>query len=223
MFDTNPSTAYPQGTVTAMVRTRGGSSRWTVAFTVLGLGLLVASEAFAQKPNARPPAPPSAPTGQRPGAEAPVEVPVEQIPLATKQANVEKYLKSQRDNLAAISELVQAAEAERDVILLTCLETKLEQVKGLLRISNAASTAMFEGIAKSRPDKVNNEYTKVALAAGKSQVITAEANQCVGSSSVFTGETEVSVTVDGEVEGLDPTEPIAPPPGPPVPPVASGS
>ena len=157
----------------------------------------------------------------QPGAEPP-DIKPEKLSDEEKRNRVESFLAEQRTGLARLSDLVRQARSAKDMIRLNCLNSKLEQVKGLLKISEAASMSMYEGMAEADEDKVNNQYTRIALARYKSQRLQVEANECVGAKAVFTGNTVIDVTIDDDVSGDDPTAPLPPVVGT-VPPVSSGS
>lgn len=145
------------------------------------------------------------------------------VPVGEKKDRVEKMVGEQRKTLARVTEILAGARASKDIVQLNCVNEKLTQVKGLLKISEQASLQMYEAIASAANDLVNHEYTKVVVAHQKSQVLRAEAEQCVGENSVYSGDTSVDVEIDdgGGGFGGDPTTAAAPPPGPAVPPVAS--
>lgn len=164
----------------------------------------------------------SAPPAQPNAAESD-EIAPEKLSDEEKRKNSEEFLTSQRRSLARISQMVKEARGDNDMLQLNCLNSKLEQVKALLGISEAASTAMIDAMSKDDTDKVNSSYMRMALASNKTKGITGQAVQCVGAESVYTGTTEVQVIVEGEQPALDPAQLTAQETGAPLPPVASGS
>jgi hypothetical protein len=80
---------------------------------------------------------------------------------------------------------------------------------------------MYEAIAGGLTDVINHEFTKLSVAHQKVGVLRAELDQCVGESSVYTGETEVDVVVDDEGQQADPTKTQPPEPAPEMPAVSS--
>jgi len=127
-----------------------------------------------------------------------------------------------RDALRRVTEILGEARASKDIVQLNCVNEKLTQVKGLLRISEDASVKMYDAVASNTMDVINHEFTKISVAHQKTIILRAEAEQCVGELSVYTGETEVTVEIDPDISDRDPTQPDSPPIGPEVPPVASG-
>lgn len=147
----------------------------------------------------------------------------EELTREEQQTRVESMLAEMRDALRRVTDLLGEANASKDIVQLNCVNEKLTQVKGLLRVSEESATKMYEAIASNMMDAVAHEYTKVSVAHQKVSVLRAEAEQCVGEFSVYTGDTEVTVEVDNDIPEVDSTIVDPPPPGPEVPPVASAS
>lgn len=138
-----------------------------------------------------------------------------------KKANAERMIAESRSALARATELLSQARETQDMVQRNCVNEKLTQIKGLLRLSERASVSMYESMASGAQDVINHEYTKIAVAHQKTQILRTEAEQCVGELSVYTGDTDVTVEIDDDIPQTDPTLPIPPPPGPDTPPVAS--
>jgi hypothetical protein len=146
---------------------------------------------------------------------------VSKLPNEQKQQRTEKALVDEREALKVVSGLLATARSSKDIVQLNCVNEKLTQIKGLLRISEDASSKMNDAIASGTADVVNHEFTKIAVAHQKVLFLRSEAEQCVGELSVYTGDTVIEVSVGPDVVQYDPTIPNTPPGGPLVPPVAS--
>jgi hypothetical protein len=172
----------------------------------------------AKSPVEKPPEKTLQTTGQ--GAELDIGD-VSKLSNEEKQSRAEKSLVDIRDALKRVTAILSEARTQKDIVQLNCVNEKLTQIKGLLRISEDASSRMYDALGTGTQDVVNHEFTKIAVAHQKAQFLRAEAEQCVGELSVYTGETEIVVVVGPEIYEYDPTQPSAPPVGPLVPPVAS--
>lgn len=233
VFDTKFGPAYTPGTMREWERPNGQVTRLACSVPVLALFLAfsqVGVAAAQDVPAETSPAPAEGTEVEEMGARpsrargAFGNVDAAKVPVDEKRERMETMLKDERESLARVVELLREARASKDIVQLNCVNEKLTQVKGLLKISEQSSLQMYEAIASNAGDLVNHEYTKVVVAHQKSQVLRAEAEQCVGESSVYGGATEVEVDdgTDGEGgDGSDATSNSAPPPGPAVPPVAS--
>jgi|GEM_PF-1832073 len=144
------------------------------------------------------------------------KVDASKVPTAKKRSSTERMLASQRRAVVRGTDLLSEARSQNDIIQLNCVNEKLTQLKGLLKVSENSSLAMYEGMAASAQDDVNHQYTKIVVAHQKSSSLKAEVEQCVGELSIYSGETEVEVEIDESITQQDPTLPILPPPGPAV-------
>lgn len=143
------------------------------------------------------------------------------VPVKEKQERVDVMLAEQRLSLKRGTELLQEAREANDIVQLNCVNEKLTQIKGLLKLTENASRAMYDAIGAADDPTVNHEYTKIFVATQRSRDLRAEAEQCVGERSVYSGETEVEVEIDSDISPRDPTIPLPPPPGPQTPAVGS--
>lgn len=143
------------------------------------------------------------------------------LSLQEKQRRVEESLSDLRDALRRVTDILAEARSSKDIVQLNCVNEKLTQLKGLLKISEDASVKMYDAIASGTEDVINHEFTKIVVAHQKGMALRAEAEQCVGELSVYSGDTDITVEIDEDIPENDPTTPTPPPPGPVVPPVAS--
>lgn len=143
------------------------------------------------------------------------------VPIREKQERVDQMLAEQRSALKRGTDLLQDARGANDIVQLNCVNEKLTQIKGLLKLTENAATSMYDAIGADDGQTINHEYTKMVVAAQRSRGLRAEAEQCVGERSVYTGETEVEVEIDSDISPRDPTIPLPPPPGPETPAVGS--
>jgi hypothetical protein len=165
-------------------------------------------------------------TGAGRAAQAPKPAPTLEraadVPDAEKLSRSRDAVGRMRSVLTEVLGRLEEARATKDVVKLNCVNEKLTQVKGLLRISEQSDVALQEAVAKKDTTAAEHEYSKVSIARGKVEQLRGEAEQCIGQLAFRTDE---NLTVEVEVpSGLpteDPTNP--PPPQPPTnrPPPAS--
>ena len=176
--------------------------RLLAAALLLGAGLA----------RAQGPAKPATPTLER----------AADVPDKEKLSRSNAAVSRMRSVLTEVVGRLEEARATKDVVKLNCVNEKLTQVKGLLRISEQSDVALQEAIAKKDTTSAEHEYSKVSIARSKVDQLRGEAEQCIGQLAFRTDE---NLTVEVEVpSGLpteDPTNP--PPPQPPTsrPPPAS--
>lgn len=120
-------------------------------------------------------------------------------------------LQKMRQALKDVLGKLEEARNSRDVVKLNCVNEKLTQVKGLLRISELADVAMQEAIAKKEDSSALHEYTKVSIAVTKVTQLRAEAEQCLGQLAFRTDENlAIDVEVPEDLPSGDPTSPVTP-------------
>jgi hypothetical protein len=133
------------------------------------------------------------------------------VPDAQKVRRTAQALARMRDLHKQVMGKQEEARNTRDVIKLNCVNEKVTQVKGLLRISEQADASMQEAIAKQERASADHEFTKISIAVQKVEQLRGEVEECIGQLAFRTGEMLVEVE---EPDGLpdDPTDPQAPGP-----------
>jgi hypothetical protein len=191
--------------------------RSTVTFrhvrSVVVLALLAVPGARAQGPATAPPKPAAPTTTLERAADVP-----DPEKLKRSAAAVQRMRGILSDVLARLEE----ARATKDVVKLNCVNEKLTQVKGLLRISEQSDVALQESVSRKDSTAAEHEYSKVSIARSKVEQLRSEAEQCIGQLAFRTDENlTVEVQEPSGLPGGDPTNPPQPPPPTYRPPVAS--
>ncbi|HVP61349.1 MAG TPA: hypothetical protein VMT11_12355 [Myxococcaceae bacterium] len=149
----------------------------------------------------------------RPTTPAPTLERAADIPDAEKLSRSNAAVSRMRSVLSEVLGRLEEARATKDVVKLNCVNEKLTQIKGLLRISEQSDVALQEAVSKKDATAAEHEYSKVSIAKNKVEQLRSEAEQCIGQLAFRTDE---NLTVEVEVpSGLpteDPTNPPAPPP-----------
>lgn len=168
----------------------GGSS---VSFrqVVLMIGVLAASFAVAQAPTA-PPVP---------------DTDASKVPDPEKIRVSGEAVTKMRTALKDVLGKLEEARSSKDVVKLNCVNEKLTQIKGLLRISEQADVTLQESVAKKETGTAEHEYTKVTIARSKVDQLRAEAEECIGQLAFRTDENlSVEVEVPEYLPSGDPTQ-----------------
>lgn len=142
-------------------------------------------------------------------AQAPV---APEAPDASKVSDPEKVKVSaesvgkMRGSLKDVLLKLEEARNTKDVVKLNCVNEKLTQIKGLLRISEQSDVALQEAVAKKETSTAEHEFTKVTIARSKVEQLRAEAEQCIGQLAFRTDENlSVEVEVPDYLPPGDPT------------------
>jgi hypothetical protein len=181
--------------------------------TVLTALLLTAATAAAQAPAPDAPAPASAPASEPATAEAAASrEDFSEVTPEEKKRRSGDALTAMRSVLKDALGKLEEARNTRDVVKLNCVNEKLTQIKGLLRISEQADVSMQEALAKAEKTTADHEFTKVMIARQKVEQLRSEAEECIGQLAF---QTDQNMVVEVEIpDNLpeDPTNPAQPPP-----------
>ncbi|HEX4620056.1 MAG TPA: hypothetical protein VH208_00690, partial [Myxococcaceae bacterium] len=133
-------------------------------------------------------------------------------------------LQRMREVLKDVLGKLEEARNTKDVVKLNCVNEKLTQIKGLLRISEQADVSLQEAVAKKEASSAEHEYIKVTIARQKVDQLRAEAEECIGQLAFRTDENlTVEVETPQDLPQTDVTHPQALPPVTVRPPPASPS
>lgn len=157
--------------------------------------LLVAPTVMAQP--GTPPPPPTTP----PAAQGDVSV------RQTAALSPDEMVRQSRDYRGRISEivvritgLVEPAKRERDIIRLNCLLERQKQGEVTLSIADQAITSLEDAIRRADSGGALHEYTRVTIVYQKAQVLSSEADACVGEELQRVGSAGVDMQVDPGIE-----------------------
>jgi hypothetical protein len=84
-----------------------------------------------------------------------------------------------RSSLRQVTTRVEDARNEKDVVKLNCVNEKLAQIKGLIKVAEQSENAFKEAVA-TRDPAANAEYAKIIIAKGKVDGLGSDAQQCIG-------------------------------------------
>ena len=174
-----------------------GASLIRRAFIVLVV--TAASFVLAQAPN---------PSGAASGSEG---TDASKIPDPEKVKTSADSVGRMRGALKDVLSKLEEARNTKDVVKLNCVNEKLTQIKGLLRISEQSDVQLQEAVARKETATAEHEFTKVTIARSKVEQLRAEAEQCIGQLAFRTDENlSVEVEIPDYLPPGDPTQ--MPPP-----------
>jgi hypothetical protein len=162
------------------------------------------------------------PAQSRPPPPAPAIERAADVPDPEKLKRSSEAVGRMRGALKDVLARLEEARATKDVVKLNCVNEKLTQIKGLLRISEQSDVALQEAVSRKDSTASEHEYSKVSIARGKVDQLRSEAEQCIGQLAFRTDENlTVEVQVPEGLPGGDPTNPPQPAPPTNRPPPAS--
>lgn len=122
----------------------------------------------------------------------------DEVPDADKPSRADAAVSRMKALLSKVLGHLSDAREARDVVKLNCVNEKLGNIKGLLRVSELAAVALQEAIARRDTSVSNHEFEKIMISLNKSENIATESEACVGEHSVYSGDTEVETEVTND-------------------------
>ena len=155
------------------------------------------------------------------GKAAPVKPVAAGLTEQQKLAQADEHLNRMRQVLKQVSGRLEEARNEKDIVRLNCVNEKLTQIRGLLKVSEQADIALQEAVAR-RDEAADTEFQKIGIARAKVDQLRAEVEECIGQLAFVVDEkTIVEVEQPKDLPDQDLTAREPPPPVVSRPPPAS--
>lgn len=156
--------------------------------------LIIAAQAGAQGPAAT-------------GAPSREATDASKVPDPEKVRQSAEAVTKMRAQLKDVLVKLEEGRNSKDVVKLNCVNEKLTQIKGLLRISEQSDIQLQEAVARKETGTAEHEFTKVSIARSKVAQLRAEAEDCIGQLAFRTDENlSVEVEVPDYLPAGDPTQ-----------------
>lgn len=156
-----------------------------------------------------------------PARAAQAKAPPSSLSDQQKLAQADDHLNRMKQVLKQVIGRLEEARNEKDIVRLNCVNEKLTQVKGLLKVSEQADIALQEAVAR-RDEAADAEFQKIGIARAKVDQLRAEVEECIGQLAFAVDEkTTVEVEVPRDLPNQDVTNREPPPPVVSRPPPAS--
>jgi len=131
------------------------------------------------------------------------------VPDAEKVRRSGEAVARMREVLKDSLKKLQEARNTNDVVKLNCVNEKLTQIKGLLRVSEQADVALQEALARRESTTTDKEFSKVTLAGQKVDLLRTEVESCIGQLAFRTDDQQViEVTEPAYLPQWDPAAPV---------------
>lgn len=134
------------------------------------------------------------------------EPPAERLPTTAEQlALAEGVLSSAEQATTAVQRMIEQSRSERDLIRMSCLNDKLSQLGANASAAEGRSDALRSALEAGDTTRASHEYTVLSVLQQKIDLLRQEAGQCIGQDVFETGDTRVTVEVDGaRLPAVDP-------------------
>ena len=137
--------------------------------------------------------------------------PEERLSFGERESRMEHLVEQMHQQTAAMEKIAVQARKEKDIVKLDCVNAKVNQVKGLVKISEQAAADLHEANARQDDDTSQNHFTKATMAGRKVSQLRQDAEQCIGQLAYYTDDkTHVDVEVPPGLPSTDSTYAPAP-------------
>jgi hypothetical protein len=112
-------------------------------------------------------------------------------------------LNRMKNALKHVLSKTEEARNEKDVVKLNCVNEKLTQIKGLLKVAEQADISLHELLSNKDPG-AESEFTKIGIARTKVDGLKGDAEQCIGQLAYIVDEkTTVEVQLPTGLPDVD--------------------
>jgi hypothetical protein len=136
--------------------------------------------------------------GQGPGAVPPAGAGLTDAEKLEKSA---EHLARMKAAMKQVLARVEEARNEKDVVKLNCVNEKLTQIKGLLKVAEQADISLHEAVS-ANDEGAESEYAKIGIARTKVEALRTDSEQCIGQLAYIVDEkTTVEVQQPSDLPG----------------------
>ena len=136
----------------------------------------------------------------------------ERVAPGEREARARRGVDQMRQLAGQVDKLSQQARSEKDIVKLNCVNEKLNQVRGLLKVSEQAEADLKEANARREDEQSLHAFTKLGIAGKKVAALRQDAEQCIGQLAFYNDEkTQVDVEIPAGLPKDDPTTAVSSP------------
>jgi len=132
----------------------------------------------------------------------------EKMTREQKIAWVEEQVAAAQQIYKRVESMLAQAKKEKDSIKISCLEDKLTQLEVNLQGVEERRMLFDEALANGDAAGAEQQFTIIRIYISRVQSLMAEAENCVGEGDIVLGESDTTLTIDDDITGEDPTEPV---------------
>ena len=128
-------------------------------------------------------------------------------PLTGEQqiARADSFMGLMQTTRHRVMGLLDEARRARDIIKATCLNDKLTQINGNIRVAEDRVQNLHTAVQSNDEGRRTHEYTILVVVRQKVDSLGIEADQCIGEERWYTGATRVETRIDAEIPEEDTT------------------
>ena len=134
----------------------------------------------------------------------------EHVAPGEREGRARRVVEQMRQLAGQVEKLSGQARSEKDIVKLNCVNEKLNQVRGLVKVSEQAEADLKEANARREDEQSQHAFTKLGIAGKKVSQLRQDAEQCIGQLAYYNDEkTQVDVEIPPGLPSDDPTTAVA--------------
>jgi hypothetical protein len=147
----------------------------------------------------------SAQTTAPPAAPAPAPAPEKELSPQQMLTEARGFLPAMDRAAVGVRRQLATAREQKDVVKALCLNDKLNQIDLATRTATDRVAGLEAGVNANDAERSKHQYTVILVLRDRVNTLVSEANQCIGESVGFVGESAVTMEIDDSVPPIDPS------------------
>jgi hypothetical protein len=147
----------------------------------------------------------SAQTTAPPAAPAPAPAPEKELSPQQMLTEARGFLPAMDRAAVGVRRQLAHAREQKDVVKALCLNDKLNQIDLATRTATDRVAGLEAGVNANDAERSKHQYTVILVLRDRVNTLVSEANQCIGESVGFVGESAVTMEIDDSVPPIDPS------------------
>jgi hypothetical protein len=147
----------------------------------------------------------SAQTTAPPAAPAPAPAPEKELSPQQMLTEARGFLPAMDRAAVGVRRQLANAREQKDVVKALCLNDKLNQIDLATRTATDRVAGLEAGVNANDAERSKHQYTVILVLRDRVNTLVSEANQCIGESVGFVGESAVTMEIDDSVPPIDPS------------------
>jgi len=141
-----------------------------------------------------------------PPSSAPAPAPEPELTPQQMLTEARGFLPAMDRAAVGVRRQLQLAREQKDVVKSLCLNDKLNQIDLATRTATDRVSGLEAGVAANDLERSKHQYTVILVLRDRVVTLVSEANQCIGEDVGFVGESNVTMTIDGDIPDVDPSD-----------------
>ena len=141
-------------------------------------------------------------------AQTAAPAPVLSAEASERMTQARVRIEAMQEHVTKLEAAMDKARADKDIVKLNYLNDKIKALKGLLKVSAQSEKNLQEALLRHDVSAANHEEEKMGIALTKTDSLFEQSQSAVGQSTVYSGATQVEMSVNEKVAGTQSGNPV---------------